>query len=296
MKLDQDKVRLIIVLHERAGFNTKTISKHVKTSRRRVQQIIRQYKLSGKIPELKKPGRKPKLIPNSTKSLILKAYSESQYQSPVHLEKWIEEHYGIHIPHNTIYKVLKGAGLVRQSKRRKKPRRFEAEHSNQLWQMDWKVVTWKGGQKYLISVMDDASRMILAFGLFDEMTGENAIKVLSEAIAEFGLPEAVLTDNGTQFVARRGGRSKFQEFLAGLGVRHVRASVRHPQTLGKIERFHRTVEEKAVFFDDFEEFVWWYNWDKPHRGLNYDLPGRVYLRKAPVELKLWWLFRGVSAV
>jgi len=57
MKLDRDKVRLIIVLHEKAGFNTKTISNHVKTSRRRVQQIVRQYKLSGKIPELKEENQ-----------------------------------------------------------------------------------------------------------------------------------------------------------------------------------------------------------------------------------------------
>ena len=137
--------------------------------------------------------------------------------------------------------------------------------------------------------------MVLAYGLFDEMTGENTVKLLAEAIAEFGLPEAVLTDNGAQFVARKGGQSKFQRFLAALGVKHVRAAVRHPQTLGKVERFHRTVEEKAGLFDDFGEFIWWYNWSKPHRGLNYGFPGRVYLEKVSVGLKLWWLFRGVSA-
>ncbi|WP_240912104.1 MULTISPECIES: DDE-type integrase/transposase/recombinase [unclassified Thermococcus] len=296
MKLDQDKIHLIIVLHEKTEFKTKTISKLVKISKRRIQQIIKQYKETGKPPELKKPGRKPKPIPEETRNLILKAHSESKYQGPVHLERWIEENYGIHIPHNTIYRVLKEAGLVTERKRRKKLQRFEADYPNQLWQMDWKVLDWKGERKYLLTILDDASRMVIAYGLFDEMTGENAIRVLAEAIAEFGVPEAVLTDNGAQFVGRRGGRSRFQEFLAGLGVKHVRAAVRHPQTLGKVERFHRTVGEKAGLFDDFGEFVWWYNWSKPHRGLGYDFPGRVYLRGAPVGLKLWWLFRGVSAV
>ena len=144
MRLDSEKVKLIIILYRTTKFSTKTISKLLKISRRRVQQIIKHYKETGKPPELKKPGRKPKPIPEDVKTLILKAYQKSKYQGPVHLEKWIEEQYDVHVPHNTIYKVLKEAGLVTE----RKFRRFEAEYPNQLWQMDW--LNGRGEQKYLL--------------------------------------------------------------------------------------------------------------------------------------------------
>jgi len=85
--------------------------------------------------------------------------------------------------------------------------------------------------------MDDASRFITCYGVFDSATTENTIKALKKGFAEYGIPDEILTDHGTQFVAAK-SREKtklFKEFLKENGVRHILARINHPQTNGKVE-------------------------------------------------------------
>ncbi len=99
------------------------------------------------------------------------------------LEKLIERDHSIHIPHNTIYKVLLKHSLVVESMNKKKRRkwvRFEREHSMELWQGDWKRL----GEEWIIAFMDDASRFITCYGIFDSATTENTIKVLRRGFAD----------------------------------------------------------------------------------------------------------------
>jgi putative transposase len=119
-------------------------------------------------------------------------------------------------------------------KKRRKWVRYEREYSMSLWQGDWKML----GEKWIIAFMDDASRFITCYGIFDNATTENTIKVLREGFAEYGIPDEILTDHGTQFVAaknREKAKHKFKEFLKENGIRHILARVNHPQTNGKIE-------------------------------------------------------------
>ena len=86
--------------------------------------------------------------------------------------------------------------------------------------------------------MDDASRFITCYGVFDSATTENTIKVLKMGFAEYGVPDEILTDHGTQFVAAKNrgkANHKFKEFLKENGVRHILARINHPQTNGKVE-------------------------------------------------------------
>jgi putative transposase len=139
--------------------------------------------------------------------------------------------------------------------------------------------------------LDDASRLITGYGVFNVATSENAIKVLKEAMGNYGKPESILTDRGTHFYASAGekkakGVSRFEKFLAENGIKHIVGRVNHPQTNGKIERFYGTLEAKIKYFDTIDEFIERYNNKRPHMGLNLDeleIPYQAFLRKLPPE-------------
>jgi len=137
-KLTNKKIRWIIKQLEK-GTPVKEIATVMRVTPRRIYQIKKQYEETGKIPELRQPGRKPKQIDRKTEQIILQAYNRYRL-SPVLLEKLIERDYGIHIPHNTIYKVLLKNNLVEENmkKKRRKWVRYERKHSMSLWQGDWK--------------------------------------------------------------------------------------------------------------------------------------------------------------
>jgi len=136
-------------------------------------------------------------------------------------------------------------------KKRKKRIRYERKHSMELWHTNW--FYYNG--KWIIAYLNDASRLIAGYGVFDDATSENALRVLREAIDDYGKLGSILTDRRTQFYASAGekkakGASKLEKFLAENGVRHIVARVKHPQTNGKIERFYGTLENKARYFEN----------------------------------------------
>jgi len=110
--------------------------------------------------------------------------------------------------------------------------------------------------------MDDSSRLITCYGVFDNATTANTIKVLKKGFAEYGKPDQILTDHGTQFVSAKNrdkAKHTFKEFLEENSIKHIIAGINHPQTNGKIERFFGLIEQKIHLFNSTEEFVEWYN-------------------------------------
>jgi putative transposase len=134
-----------------------------------------------------------------------------------------------------------GRGLPQPSKqRRRKWVRYEREHSMSLWHMDWKQLS---DGRWWIAAEDDASRLIVGYGVFQEATAENTIHILKQAIDKHGRPRELLTDRGSQFYANEGERrekgiSQFEAYLAEQGIKHILCRVNHPQTNGKLERFY----------------------------------------------------------
>lgn len=125
------------------------------------------------------------------------------------------------------------------------PIRFERACANELWQMDAKECFLHDGTKvHIISALDDHSRLCGTSEAFYELSGEAAISVFESAASEWGLPQSVLADRGSIFT----GRTKrtvcdFERHLWGLRVFTINGRPYHPQTQGKIERFHRTLGE-----------------------------------------------------
>lgn len=198
---------------------------------------------------------------------------------------------GIYLSHETIRKILIHEGLIEP-----KPKvlvhdwhRFEAEKPNALWQMDIMYLFIHGyGYAYLYSVLDDYSRKIMHWELFLKATAYEAVETLQQAIEINGVcPEAVLTDRGIQFYSGEGNKyGRFEKYLAEGEIKHIRARSHHPQTLGKIERYHRTLRQEKLnffYFDDplearrvLRESVTYYNHERKHKGIGRVTPQDRY--------------------
>jgi len=290
-KLNDRKIRWII-REKLRGKRTGEIALIQGITPRRVKQLWQAYRREGAIPTLKKPGR-PGMAALSQKeiALILEAYDRFRVNA-LTLEGILKHNYGRRMPHNRIHEVLRETGRALPQPNKQKRRkwvRYEREHSMSLWHTDWEPLP--DGAGWWIAYLDDASRLVTGYGVFQEATAGNAIQVLEQAIARYGCPKEILTDRGSQFYASEGERrekgvSRFEAFLAEKGIRHVLCGVGHPQTNGKLERFYGVYKQKKHQFKDIAEYVQWQNEVKPHLSLefeNLETPIQAFHRKKPPQ-------------
>ena len=206
------------------------------------------------------------------------------------------EREGVRPPANSaIHRILVSAGLVRPEPG-KRPKasctRFEASLPDELWQSDfthWPIATVPGA--VVVSRLDDRSRNLLHARAFATVTMDDVQATFLQACAEHGIPARTLTDNGTVYTTRpisaAPGRS--ERTLALMGVRQSNGRPCHPQTQGKIERYHRTLKQwlsarpLASSIDELNEqlaeFRHVYNEERPHRALGRRTPGEAYRAK-----------------
>jgi transposase InsO family protein len=198
-----------------------------------------------------------------------------------------------------IGRVLVEAGYVAAPETSKphghEPQRFERARPNQLWQTDLFTFVLKRENRrvHLVAFLDDHSRFLVGYGLHATASGALVRETLQASIVNFGAPEEVLTDNGTQYVTWR-GKSEFTRLLEQRGIKQIVATPRHPETLGKIERFWGTLwrecVETAVFrgLDDARRriglFIDHYNFQRPHSGIGGLVPADRYFAAAPQVL------------
>jgi len=180
----------------------------------------------------------------------------------------------------TVRRTLHREGLikpvVKPKKNPPKPRFFERATPNQMWQSDIFTFRLLGSNAYLIGFMDDFSRYMVGLGLYRSQTSEHVLEVYRRASSEYGLPKEQLTDNGRQYASWR-GKTRFQMELQKDKVHHIRSSPHHPQTLGKIERFWKTIWDEFLCRAQFESFesaqervkYWlkYYNHQRPNQGI-----------------------------
>jgi transposase InsO family protein len=184
---------------------------------------------------------------------------------------------------SAVAKVLHEAGYASEDQPTKphepKVTSFERARPNQLWQTDLFTFMLKRQNRrvYLVAFLDDHSRFVVGYGLHASQSTPLVLEVFRAAIAGFGTPEEVLTDNGTQYVTWR-GKGAFTRECEKRGIRQIVASPHRPQTLGKVERFWGTLwrecVEVAVFADlgDARQriglFIDHYNFQRPHQGID----------------------------
>lgn len=198
----------------------------------------------------------------------------------------------------TADRILKRRGLTRL-REREELQRFERSACNELWQMDFKGLRRRPSVYEPLSVIDDHSRFCLGVIPLRSPSSRSVFEALWDLFGEFGLPECILSDNGDCFNSTKssGGPTPLQAKLWLLGVYTTHGRPRHPQTQGKVERFHRTLQEELgetlfqpsveVARSVFKQFVNQYNWIRPHEALGMAPPGAIYAsspRKRPHKM------------
>lgn len=187
-----------------------------------------------------------------------------------------------HVPSvSTIWRILKRRGFV-AAQPHKRPRsswvRFEAALPNERWQSD--VTHWKlacGTQVDILNFLDDHSRLIVGSEAFTVVRAPDVLRVFTDAATAWGFPASLLTDNGCVYTAwHRGGSNVVESELLSRGIAYHHSRPYHPQTCGKVERFHQTLKgylAKQPAAQDVEElqtqidaFVGYYNEVRPHRA------------------------------
>lgn len=212
---------------------------------------------------------------------------------------WHLEQEGLHVPStSTIRRILHTAGLITPEPR-KRPKssyiRFEAAQPNETWQSDfthWRLAD--GTDIEILNWLDDHSRFLLSCTAHLPVTGDDVVFTFLAATDEHGTPASTLTDNGRVYTARfGGGRNAFEYLLPLLGIRQKNGSPGHPQTQGKIERFHQTLKRWLTAHpspttlvdlqNQLDLFRTYYNEQRPHRSNDRATPGDTY-RATPKAL------------
>jgi len=199
---------------------------------------------------------------------------------------------GWYVSESTVFRILKREGLIKPAEiigfKAGKEYHRKTRRPNELWATGCahlKVIDW--GWYYLVTVMDDYSRFILAWELKSDMAAGSLIDVVQQAVDLTGMSDVpvedrtvLLSDNGPGYLSRH-----FGEYLRLVGIRHIVASPYHPQTNGKIERYHRTIkgdiklvpyEMPGELTEAIKAFIDYYNYRRYHEGLGDVTPYDVY--------------------
>jgi len=210
----------------------------------------------------------------------------------------ITDYYKYYISESSVYRILKANGLITIPAFRI----MSAADSfydkttaiNQMWQTDFtyfKILGW--GWYYLSTILDDYSRYIIHWELCSTMKADDVMQTVERAMQKTGLteknPPKLLSDNGACYISK-----DLAEYLDDWNIKHVRGRPLHPQTQGKIERYHRSMKN-VVKLDNYfspeqlefkmNEFVHFYNNERYHESLQNLTPADVYFGRAQRILK-----------
>ena len=189
----------------------------------------------------------------------------------------------------TVNNILHRYGCIspEESQKRQPFTRFEKDQCNLMWQTDFKGEFQMADSNYCypLTILDDHSRFSLKIAP-RLSTANVVIPVFTEVFREYGLPDSILSDNGAQFAGFKKGYTQFERWLMDLDILPIHGRIKHPQTQGKIERFHRTMKQEllnhiniANIQDAQCKFDLWrdkYNNIRPHEALGMKTPGEVY--------------------
>jgi transposase InsO family protein len=235
-----------------------------------------------------------KLRPEEEQAVLALARASPEL-SPRELALRITDAGAFSVSESSCYRLLKLHGLVKPAEvlgfAAQKEYYRKTSRPNQMWATDGaylKVAGW--GYYYLVTVLDDYSRFILAWRLQLDMTAGSLIEVVQDAVEKTGMTEvplsdrtSLLSDNGPGYLAHA-----FAAYLRLLGIRHIVSAPYHPQTNGKIERYHRTLkgqvklvvyETPAVLEQTLADFVDYYNYLRYHEGIGNVTPTDVYYER-----------------
>jgi transposase InsO family protein len=297
-----------VKLYLEEGFPAELVASELGIGKGCIFDWTRQYREGGEAGLRPKPtGHRPLNTPKAVAEKILALKRENPGHGPKRLSQILRRFFFLKASPKQVRKHLKRTALVLpKAKARKSPeppeRRFERSTPNQMWQSDITYFSVLGKTAYIIGFIDDYSRYITGLGVYRSHTGEFVLETYRSAVAAYGVPKEMLTDNGRQYATWR-GKTKFQKELEKDHVHHIRSAPHHPMTLGKIERFWQSLKEEFLErarFETFEEareriacWVKYYNHKRTHQGLDGMCPADRFF-SIQKELKET-IERGVAA-
>ena len=295
------KAQLVITAVVLEGRSKSDVARDYEVSRWWVQQLVKRYATEGARafePHSRRPHHNPRAVGAELEDKIVrlrKSLDKHGYDAGA---ATIAEHLArdpglTHVPAvSTIWRILSRRGFVvgqPQKRPRSSWKRFCAEQPNQCWQADvthWHLADHSAVE--ILNILDDHSRLAIASHTRPVTRGPDVVDDFLAAVTQWGTPATVLTDNGAIFTAKqRGdGRTALEITLGELGIKHSRSRPYHPQTCGKVERFHQTLKKHlraqpaaasiTELQHHLDEFLAYYNGVRPHRALHRRTPRQAY--------------------
>ena len=247
-----------------------------------------------------RPTRVWNRLPDAVRDKVIALALDQPELSPRELAVRFIDEERYFVSEASVYRLLKAHDLITSPAyiviKAAEEFRDKTTAPNQLWQTDFtylKVTGW--GWYYLSTVLDDFSRFVVAWKLCTTMRAEDVTATLDLALAASGLDQVtvlhrprLLTDNGSSYIA-----GDLATWLEGKGMTHIRGAPRHPQTQGKIERWHQTLKNRILLENHYlpgalEEqvgaFIERYNHARPHESLSNLTPADVYFGRGEAIL------------
>jgi transposase InsO family protein len=274
--------------------NISELCRRFKISRKTAYKFLNRYKREGYRGLYDQP-RRPINCPNRTDKEIEKLILRLREKHPTwggrKLKRRLQDLGYADIPSpSTITAILQRYDKIsmQESQKRQAFRRFCAKRANDLWQMDFKgQFQARDGTCYPLTILDDHSRFSLCIAACSDQKKETVKEQLKKVFSAYGLPLVILVDNGSPWGDRADSvHTKLTVWLMRLGIRVIHSRPYHPQTLGKEERFHRTLKEDVIIdcsyrtIDECQDlFDRWrriYNMERPHQALKMQVPALSY--------------------
>jgi transposase InsO family protein len=272
------------------GVNMSQLCREFGISRKTGYKWLERYHQAG-ADGLAEQSRRPHHSPNQTapqlESLIVAARQQHPTWGARKLHAWLTQQGHLNLPvASTITAILQRHDLLNpdESLKHRPYQRFEREQANQLWQMDFKGEFDLATQQtcYPLTILDDHSRFALGLFACPNTAGITIKPHLISVFTTYGLPEAFLMDHGAPWGNGHAPYTQFSVWLMRLGIQVLHGRAYHPQTQGKIERFHRTLKSDLLQQHDWldfgqcqQDFNQWrqlYNTQRPHEALDQQPP------------------------
>ena len=297
-----DEKRRFILTMESGLYNMTEVCDRFGISRKTGYKWYNRYRSEG-FDGLVERSRAPHSCPHRTPPEIAKLIIDKRDQKKNWGPRKILDHFALERPdlampaESTTGDILRRAGRVKSRKKRHKSAHptappLKVDAPNQVWTMDFKgeFRLLNGVYCYTFTVEDAHSRFLICCDGLESTAGAGVRPVLDRAFTEYGLPQAVRTDNGSPFVSTgRLGLTRLGVWLIKLAIPHQRIAPASPWQNGRHERMHRTLKQEATIppgadlkaqQERFDRFRLDYNTDRPHQSLGGDTPASHYRRSS----------------